>query len=125
MALTGKLLRGTRFGLAFASSAHDLETTDFTVVAHGPPDPDTGEFPDDLTWRWRPGGASDAEFEWDAIGEKLKWVLTGTWTADGFAVGVWRLYLLVGEPADQDNMTEYSLTVRDGKAGRAMPVVDV
>ena len=120
MALSGKLRRGTRFVLGFLSDVYDLETTDFTLVAHGP------EGTDPLTWKWRPGspGDSDDELTWDAVNSRLVFFLTSTQTATTFAVGSWRLYFLVDDPTTvQDELTEYSLTVRDGKAGVPMPVV--
>ncbi len=126
MAISGKLLRGTRFGLRFGSTAHDLGITSFTIVAQGPAD-ENGVFPDDLVWRWRPSDLpeTDPEFSYDSGSSKLTWQLTSTWTYDGFAVGAWKLYLLVGEPpTNQDNMTEYNLAVKDGKAGRPMPISD-
>lgn len=120
MPLTGTLLRGTRFGLAFSTDAYDLETTPFTVIARGP---DDGINPvADVEWNWRPGGTSDPTFTWDDANSKLLWQLSSAWTATGFTVGKWQLYFLVSDPATvQDELEEMTLTVRDGRGNQPMP----
>lgn len=119
MALSGKLLRGTRFALGFKSDAYDLSATKFTLVARGP---EGGTTVPEVKWVWRPGGASSPEFAWDAVNSRLVFTLSSGWTATGFTVGNWKLFLLVGDPpTTQDNMTVYSLTVQDGR-GSPMPV---
>jgi hypothetical protein len=119
MPLSGRLLRGTRLEFRFESTAHDLEVTPFTIVATGP---EVGRVVPEVVWRWRPGSTSDPEFNWDDAGGYLEWTLTSAWTRSGFTVGDWTLYFLVGEPGTtQDNMTDYKLNVRDGRAG-PMPV---
>lgn len=121
MALSGKLLRGTRLSMGFTSTAHDLQTTPFTVIASGPTNTASSALRR-IVWRWRPSGSSDSQFTWVGGTTGLVWTLTSGWTATGFEVGQWVLRFVVGDPATtQDNMTKYTLTVYDDPAG-VLPV---
>lgn len=110
MALSGKLRRGTRLEWRLSSTAHALQSTPATVEAHGP----EGVVKE---WKWRPGspGASSPQFFWTPSLGKLTFKLTSRESLD-LAPGSWKFYFLVGTPnVDQDEMLEYTLTVRDGK----------
>ncbi len=104
------------------SVAPDFSTTPVTIVLDGPP-AESGDTPPRFTFRWRPAGTSDDEFDLD--GSTLTFDLASEWTAENLTVaGRWTLYLLVGAAATvQDAVGSLELAVKVPEAG-ALPVED-